>query len=111
MLAVAFGASTMNRTQVQLWYNRFKEGREDVKDNARPGRPSTSATDDNIEAAKKMISDNRRITITEVADDVVISSSSCQAIFADVVGMKYAPEKIIPKLQNFEQNQRSMAIA
>ena len=30
MLTVAFGESTMNRTQVQLWYNRVKEGREDV---------------------------------------------------------------------------------
>ena len=29
--AKAFGESTMSRTQVQLWYNRFKEGRESVK--------------------------------------------------------------------------------
>ena len=53
------------RTQGQLWYNRFKEGREDVNDNARSGRPSTSTTDENIEAVKKMILDNRRITIIE----------------------------------------------
>ena len=30
MLTVAFGESTMSTTQVQLWYNRFKEGRKDV---------------------------------------------------------------------------------
>ena len=72
MLAVAFGESTMSRTQVQLWYNRFKEGREDVNDDARLGRPSTSTTDDNIEAVKKMILNNRRITIREVIDDVGI---------------------------------------
>ena len=53
MLSVAFGESTL-RTQVQLWYNRFKEGREDVNDDARPGRPSTSTTDENLEAVKKM---------------------------------------------------------
>ena len=35
MLTVAFGESTMNRTQVQLRYKRFKKGREDVNDNAR----------------------------------------------------------------------------
>ena len=28
MLTVAFGESTMSRTQVQLWYNRSKEGRK-----------------------------------------------------------------------------------
>ena len=59
-LTVAFGESTMSRTQVQLRYNRFKESREYVNDDA---RPNTSTTDENIEAVKKMILDNRRITI------------------------------------------------
>ena len=27
MLTVAYGESTMSKTQVQLWYNRFQEGR------------------------------------------------------------------------------------
>ena len=43
----------MSRTQVQLWYNQFKEGQEDVNDDGRPSRPSTSASDKNIEALKK----------------------------------------------------------
>ena len=49
MFAVAFGVSTMSRTQVQLWYNRFKEGREEFNGDARPGSPSMSTTDENIE--------------------------------------------------------------
>ena len=51
-----------------MWYNRFKEGREDINEVARPGRPSTSTTDENNEAVKKMTLDNRRIT-----DDIGIS--------------------------------------
>ena len=62
----AFGKSTISRTQVQLWYNRFKEGKEDVNDDARPGCPSTSTTDENIEAVEKMTLDR------EVADYVVL---------------------------------------
>ena len=65
MLTVAFGETTMNRTHVQLWYNRFKEGREDVNDDARPCRPSTSTTDGNIEAVKNMILDSRRSIIRD----------------------------------------------
>ena len=34
MLIVAFGESTVSRTQVQLWYNRFKERLEDVNNDA-----------------------------------------------------------------------------
>ena len=42
MLTVAFGETTISRKQVQLWYNWFKEGREDVNDDACPGRPCMS---------------------------------------------------------------------
>ena len=99
MLTVAFGESTMSRTQVQL------EGRENVTENARPGRPITSTSDENIEAVKKIILDNYRITIREVAANVGISFGLCQAIFTDVLGMKRVAAKIFPKLQNFEQKQ------
>ena len=77
MLTVAFGQSTMSRTQAQLWYNRFKKGREDVNDDDRPSGPSTSITDENVEAVMKIIWDNRRITIREVADNGGISFGSC----------------------------------
>ena len=73
---MAFNEPTMSRTHVQLWHNRFKKGREDVNDDDRPGRPSTSTTNENIEAVKKMILDNRRITISEVANDGGISFGS-----------------------------------
>ena len=50
--------------------------------------------DENLEAVKKMILNNRRITIRELADDGGI----CQAIFMDVLGMKRAAAKIVSKL-------------
>ena len=84
----------MSRTQVQLWYNRFKEDREDINDDACPGRPSTSTA---IGTVKEMILDNRRFTIKKVADDVGISCGSCHAIFTVVLYMKRAAAKIVPK--------------
>ena len=111
MLTVAFGESIIGRTQVQLWYNRFKEGRENVNDDACPGRPSTSTTDENIAAVNKMILDNPQITIRGVADDVRISIGSCQAIFTNVLGMKHAAAKIVLQFLNFEQKQRHTGIA
>ena len=111
MLTVAFGKSTISRTQVQQRYKRFKEGREDVINDARPGRSITSTTYENIEAVMDRNLDNhRRITIREVADDVSISYGSCQRIFTDVLGMKRAQAKIVPKLLNFEQKQHCMDI-
>ena len=60
---------------------------------------------------KKMILNNHRISITEVADDIGISFNSCKAIFMDFLGMKRAVAKIVPKLLHFEQKQRLMDIA
>ena len=51
----------MIRRQVQLWYKRLKEGREDGNDDARPARSSPSTTYENIETVKKMILGNRQI--------------------------------------------------
>ena len=91
MLTVASFESTMNRTQVQLWYNRFKEGREDV------------SNDENIEAVTKINLDNRRITIRDVPHDDVggISFRSCQAIFMDVLSMKRTPSEDCCKIDKF----------
>ena len=111
MLTVAFGESTMSRTQVQLQYKRFKEGREGVNDDACAGRPNTSTTNETIEAVKKMILDNHRIPIREIVDDIAILLGSFQAIFTYFLGMKHAATKIVPKLLNFEQKQHSTDIA
>ena len=111
MLTVAFGECTVNRTQVQLWCKRFKKGREDVNDDAYPGRPSTSKSDENINAVKKMILNKRRITIREIANDVGISFSSCQAIFMNVLVTKRSAVKIAPKLLNVDNVQRQSRFA
>ena len=95
MVTVVFGVSTISRTQVQLRYNYFKVGREDGNDAAHSGCPSTSTADENVEAVKTMLLDNRRITIRKIAEDVAISFGLCQAIFTDIVGMKCVAANIV----------------
>ena len=104
ILTVDYGIWRVYYDQVQLWYNRLKESGEDVNVDDRPDRLNTSATYENIEAVKKMFSDNCRITIREVAD-IGILFGSCQAIFKSVLGMKRTAAKIVPKPLNFEQSQ------
>ena len=61
ILTVGFSRSINSRTQIQLLYNRFKEGRDDVNDVTCPGHPSTLTTAESTEAVKKMVLNNRRI--------------------------------------------------
>jgi len=55
MLTKAYCESAMSKTRVYKWYKRFQGGREDVNDDERPGHPSTSTFDENVEKGKKLI--------------------------------------------------------
>ncbi|UYV74999.1 hypothetical protein LAZ67_12002048 [Cordylochernes scorpioides] len=111
MLTVAYGEATLDRSNVYRWYKMFSEGREDVNDEERAGRPSTSTTDEKINKVEKMILANRRITVIEVAENLNISIGSCHSIFINDLGMRRVAAKFIPKLLNCDQKQHRMNIA
>ncbi|UYV62235.1 hypothetical protein LAZ67_1008329 [Cordylochernes scorpioides] len=111
MLTVAYGEATLDRSNVYWWYKMFSEGREDVNDEERAGRPSTSTTDEKINEVEKMILANRRITVREVAEDLNISIGSCHSIFINDLGMRRVAAKFVPKLLNCDQKQHRMNIA
>ena len=111
MLTVAYGEATLDRSNVYRWYKMFSEGREDVNDEERAGRPSTSTTDENIDEMKKIVLANRRITVREVAEDLNISIGSCHSIFTNDLGMRRVAAKFVPKLLNFDQKQHRINIA
>jgi len=48
----AYGSAPMSCAIVYQWYARFPDGRRDVKDDARSGRPSTTRTDKNMESVR-----------------------------------------------------------
>ncbi|UYV84101.1 hypothetical protein LAZ67_X001176 [Cordylochernes scorpioides] len=111
MLTLAYGEATLDRSSVYRWYKMFSEGREDVNDEERAGRPSTSTTDEKINEVEKMILANRRITVREVAEDLNISIGSCHSIFINDLGMRRVAAKFVPKLLNCDQKQHRMNIA
>ena len=53
MLQEVYGQETMSRSRVFEWHKHFKEGREEVEDDARSGRPSSSRTEDNVERVRQ----------------------------------------------------------
>ncbi|UYV62855.1 hypothetical protein LAZ67_2002161 [Cordylochernes scorpioides] len=111
MLTVAYGEATLDRSNVYQWYKMFSEGREDVNDEERAGRPSTSTTDEKINEVEKMILANRQITVREVAEDLNISIGLCHSIFINDLGMRRVAAKFVPKLLNCDQKQHRMNIA
>jgi len=54
LLKKAYDDECLYCTQVFEWFKRFKEGREEIGDDQRPGRSSTSKTDANIGKSMKL---------------------------------------------------------
>ena len=60
----------MYRTKVFDWCKRFVEGRENVEDDPKSGRPCTSTTDANIEKVWQLVHRVCRLTICVIASEV-----------------------------------------
>nr|CAH7754629.1 unnamed protein product [Callosobruchus chinensis] len=54
LLKEVFGDNCMSRTRVFEWHKRFSEGREEVEDVERTGRPVTSRIEENIKKVNEL---------------------------------------------------------
>ena len=68
LLKEVFGDNTLSRTRVFEWHRRFSEGREEVEDDERPGRPVTSRTEEKIQKVSEIVRKDRRLSIRMIAD-------------------------------------------
>ncbi|XP_015367479.1 PREDICTED: putative uncharacterized protein FLJ37770, partial [Diuraphis noxia] len=103
LIKLAFGDIALSRCVTFDWFKRFKEGRISIEDDHRPGRPSTSKTNDIISLVRDKIRSDRKLTVREVANEVGISIGTCHSILSDELGMKRVSAKLVPKLLTEEQ--------
>jgi len=67
---------------------RFKEGREEIGDDKRPGRPSASKTDANIEEVSETVQQNRRLNIRVVDELINVDKETVRQILRNDFNMK-----------------------
>ncbi|XP_064101113.1 protein GVQW3-like [Macrobrachium nipponense] len=103
----AFGDEAMGITQIKEWYNRFKQGQISVESKPRSGRPSTSRNEEFVENVRRIVKDDRRITIKEITEAVGISSGSVHTILTEDLAMRRVSAKFLPKLLVEQQKNNS----
>ena len=54
----------------------FLEGREQVEDEPRAGRPSTSKTEDNVERVRSLVRSDRRLTLRMISSELNLKFDS-----------------------------------
>jgi len=70
-LTEAYGDATLLRTMVFKWHKAFKEGRENVEDDPRSGRPNSSTNDQNLEVVRAVMAKDRRLSVRMIAEEMV----------------------------------------
>ena len=66
-LRIVYADDSLSRTQVFELFKKFKEGREVIEDNPRPGRQRTSKSDGNVKKIREIIRKNRCLSIRAIA--------------------------------------------
>jgi len=105
MLQQVYGECALKEKTVFKWAQRFREGREDPKDNARSGRPSTSSGNENIDRVRSLMLSDRRLTVRMIAE-LGLGKSSVHTILREHLDMKKVCTKIVLKLLTPEQKLR-----
>ena len=68
MLQPAYGDDAMSRARCFEWHSRFKNGRMSLDDAERSGQPSTSTSPEIVREVGRIVQEDRRTTIGELAD-------------------------------------------
>ncbi|KAL4142347.1 hypothetical protein QTP88_004826 [Uroleucon formosanum] len=98
------GTDTVDRSTVQRWHQRFRDGRTSIDNNPRSGRPST-VTQDNTNAAilATLLDEDGRITVREIEQETGISKSSVHRILTEILQKRKIAARWVPHFLSPEQ--------
>jgi len=93
----AYGKHSLSRAQAFRWHKSFLEGREQVEDEPRAGRPSTSKTDDNVERVRSLVRSDRRLTLRMISSELNLNRFTVHQILTQDLDMRKVCAKMVPK--------------
>lgn len=106
-LQQAFGEEAPSRASVFRWYAEFKRGRSSLSDEARPGRPCSSVTPENIAKVQRLIEEDPRCTYQMIEETLGIGSATVHTILHEHLHLKKVVMRWVPhQLTDFQKAER-----
>lgn len=105
LLKEAYGDQSLSSAQVKRWHKSFKEGREDVEDEQRSGRPSTTQTDEDVNRVREFLNIDRRASLREISEELNLTYYNVREIVTAKLEMRKVCAKLVPKVLSDEQKQ------
>ena len=105
------GDASIAYSTVKKWVSRIKDEEDDpslssLQDRRRSGRPSSAVNPANSDEVEKLIRDDRRITIDDIAECVVVSHGSAVNIVNELGFAKVCARWVPRQLLDFHKQAR-----
>jgi hypothetical protein len=84
----------------ELWFlsgTAFKEGRENVEDDPRSGRPISSTNDQNVEVVRAVMAKDRRLSVRMTPEEMGWNKNAVHKILTEHLHMRKNWGKLVPK--------------
>ncbi|CAH2005396.1 unnamed protein product [Acanthoscelides obtectus] len=102
-LLSVFDNEAPHQSTISRWYVEFKRGRVSLSNDRRVGAPKTAVTQENVDAVRKLIIEDRHVTYREIEASLKISKTSIQKISHEELGVRKLVSRWIPQLLTDEQ--------
>ena len=100
-----YNTSSPSSATVKRWYAEFKRGRTCTDDAERPGRPNEVVNDENIKKVHRIVLNDRKVKVSEIAETLKISTERVRHILHECLDMKKLSARWVPRLLTIDQKQ------
>ena len=98
-----YGTSAPSNTTVKRWMQEFKFGRTSTNDEHRSGRPSDVTTPEMIKKVLRLVTDDRKLKVREIAKMVNISTERVHNILHNCLNMRKLCARWVPRVLTDQQ--------
>lgn len=104
-LILTFGDEAPSKTTVYYWFKEFQRGRSMLTDEIKEGRPKSVVVQQNIDAVRQLVMQDRHVTYREIEASLGISMTSIHAILHEHLIVKKICSRWIPHNLSVDQKQ------
>ena len=109
-LVLYAGTDAPSYSTVKRLAQSYREGRKDIEDEPRPGRPIVSTTPENIETVRSIINDDPYITFDRLEEETDLSRFTLHTIIHEHLGLRKITSRWVPHKLTIQNRQDRIRI-